>query len=374
MPVHGLGRPPDHAAVSSDQALMTEADAKQRTVAVSDDLSTYAEVGLPIGLPGAGRDDDVVKAERCQVRPAHLVVAQDEGFLAVHLPQQLEEVVGEGVVVVDQQGLHGERGEGSRGCHNAAVSAPRPDRQRGVFETLLVLGGEPVELDAHLTRLGASLAALFPNQIPPSGLADEIEAAAEGIARGGLRATVAPGAGDRLGVAVESVQIDPRRILPPAPSAVEARAMVVPGGLGGHKWADRALLDEMQTGSDADPVPLIFDWDGTLLEASRANAFAAFGRTLLTPPADGRILPGVTRARALQAAAETGFEVVETPLLREDLARADEVFLTGSLRGVERISALDGVELPGRGEAASLIHDTLRQTWAGAGLDRVPRR
>ncbi|HEY5709855.1 MAG TPA: aminotransferase class IV [Solirubrobacterales bacterium] len=251
---------------------------------------------------------------------------------------------------------------------------PRPDRQQGVIETLLVLDGEPVELDAHLTRLGASLTALFPNRIPPSGLADEIEAAATGIDRGGLRVTVAPGGDDGLDAAAETVEIDPRQVLPPVPLTIEARAVVVRGGLGGHKWADRALLNEMQPDSAADSVPLIFDWDETLLEASRANAFAAFGRTLLTPPADGRILPGIARTRALEAAAEAGFEVRETPLLREDLAGADEVFLTGSLRGVERIRALDGVERPSRGEAASLIHAALRQTWAGAGLDRVPRR
>jgi len=121
-------------------------------------------------------------------------------------------------------------------------------------------------------------------------------------------------------------------------------------------------------------VPLIFDWDGRLLEASRANAFAAFGRTLVTPPADGRILPGIARARVLALAAGAGFEVREAALLREDLARADEVFLTGSLRGVERVRALDGTALRSVGNASSRVHEALRGAWASAGLDRVPRR
>jgi para-aminobenzoate synthetase/4-amino-4-deoxychorismate lyase len=250
----------------------------------------------------------------------------------------------------------------------------RPDRQRGVLETLLVIDGETIELEAHLGRLGASLAALFPGRTPPMSLAGEVESAAAEIARGGLRVTVAPGADDRLAVAIDPVEIDPRQILPPDPPAVEARAVVVRGGLGGHKWADRALLDGARAGSGADPVPLIFDWDGTLLEASRANAFAAFGRTLVTPPADGRILPGIARARALEVAAEAGFEVREATLLREDLAGADEVFLTGSLRGVERVRALDGAALGCAGSASSLIHAALRSAWAGAGLDRVARR
>lgn len=250
----------------------------------------------------------------------------------------------------------------------------RPDRQRGVFETLLVLDGEPVELDAHLARLGASLRALFPDRPPAQGLTEEIEAAAVAIARGGLRVTVAPDAGDAFATAVEPVGIDPRQVLPEAPPAVETRAVVLPGGLGGHKWADRALLQESHAGVDDEAVPLIFDWDGRLLEASRANAFAAFGRTLVTPPADGRILPGIARARALEISTEAGFEVREAALLREDLVRADEVFLTGSLRGVERVRTLDGAALRGAGKASSRVHDALRRAWASAGLDRVPRR
>lgn len=250
----------------------------------------------------------------------------------------------------------------------------RPDRQRGVFETLLVLDGEPVELGAHLARLSSSLEALFPHRGRVPALVEEIEVAAAGIARGGLRVTVAPNLDDAFAAVVEPVEIDPEQVLPATPAAVDTRAVVLTGGLGGHKWADRALLHETGAGVGGDAVPLIFDWDGRLLEASRANAFAAFGRTLVTPPTDGRILPGIARARAMQVAAEVGFEVREAALLREDLARADEVFLTGSLRGVERVRALDGAALRSVGNASSRVHEALRRAWASAGLDRVPRR
>jgi len=123
-----------------------------------------------------------------------------------------------------------------------------------------------------------------------------------------------------------------------------------------------------------DETLLVLDWDDTLLEASRANAFAVFDGTLVTPPADGRILPGIARARALEIAAENGIEVREAALRREDLTAADELFLTGSVRGVERVQAVDGTELDAAGEVASTIHAGLRRAWLGAGLDRVPRR
>ncbi|MEX2413240.1 MAG: aminotransferase class IV, partial [Thermoleophilaceae bacterium] len=41
------------------------------------------------------------------------------------------------------------------------MSAPRPDPALGIFETLLVVDGEPIALDAHLARMSASARQLF---------------------------------------------------------------------------------------------------------------------------------------------------------------------------------------------------------------------
>src|SRR5215208_311696 len=54
----------------------------------------------------------------------------------------------------------------ARSAHNAATTAlrldgPRPDPAAGVFETTLVVDGNAVEVDAHLTRLEASLLSLY---------------------------------------------------------------------------------------------------------------------------------------------------------------------------------------------------------------------
>ncbi len=251
---------------------------------------------------------------------------------------------------------------------------PRPDRELGVIETLLVLDGRPVHLDAHLARLDASLEALFPGRTPPRGLARAIDARARNLGRGGLRVAVAPAATGELAAEIKAARIDPERILPSGPPSIDAHSLVLRGGLGGHKWADRALLDEEQERLGADAVSLIFDWDGTLLEASRANAFAVLGGTLLTPPADGRILPGIARACALEVAAGAGFDTREAEICREDLVMADEVFLTGSLRGVERVRTLDGMELKTGGEVTAQVAGELWRAWTRDGLDRVPRR
>jgi branched-chain amino acid aminotransferase len=71
-------------------------------------------------------------------------------------------------------------------------------------------------------------------------------------------------------------------------------------------------------------------------EAGITNVFIRRGTTLLTPPLNGRILPGVMRDTVLQLVRDWGCSVSEeeisvTELLRDmDAGTVDEVFLTGT--------------------------------------------
>src|ERR1044072_4312159 len=185
-------------------------------------------------------------------------------------------------------------------CEGATM-ATVPDPRHGVLDTLLFIDGHPVELDAHLERLNASFAELFPEG-ETSDLADLIRSEARDILRGSLRATVAPN-GDALRVDIAGRE----RAIGPFVSLSgrkepTLRSIPVPGGLGAHKWADRSLLDQAQARLSAGSLPLLLDEDGSVLEASRANVFAVRGGVLFTPPLDGRILPGITRGRVLEIA------------------------------------------------------------------------
>lgn len=239
---------------------------------------------------------------------------------------------------------------------------PRPDREEGVLETLLAVDGRPVELAAHLARLESSLAVLFPDRTPPE-LEGAIRARAHGIERGSLRVRAAPVGRAGIEVTITAVEIDPELVFPPTPRLVDLHSLVLAGGLGAHKWADRSLLDEAQSGLADDALPLIVEWDETVLEASRGNVFAVRGGVLVTPPADGRILPGIARARAMEVAGVAGLKVREIALTRDDLLAADEVFLTSSVRGVEQVRALDETELGVRGEIGLRIAAELRRSW-----------
>ncbi len=191
----------------------------------------------------------------------------------------------------------------------------RPDPAAGVFETVLVVDGEPRHLDDHLRRLEASLRELYgvrltaPTSIPPAAKGD------------GAYGSWADPTGDTT--------LDLTQAGPPPDAPRELRPFVLPGGLGAHKWQDRGLLAALgrHTGNE---TPLIIDADGLVLEASYANVWIIEGGALITPPADGRILPGITRNLLL---ANEPDKASEQPIDLARLEQADAVFLTSSIAG-----------------------------------------
>ena len=225
----------------------------------------------------------------------------------------------------------------------------------GIFETLLVVGGEPVELDAHLARLRRSLDEVYGSDLP-AGAREELITAARGIQLGRLRLSVAPGE-DCLRHDLLAGGVVPEAVFPER--GAELCSHSVPGGRGSHKWVDRRGMEHPDTG----PGQLICDGK-EVLEAGWANLFAVREETLWTPPADGRILPGTARAAVLAIALESGLDAQEQPLRIEDILSADEVFLTNSIRGIEPVDALDGTPLPGIGPISRPLAAALRRRWA----------
>lgn len=218
----------------------------------------------------------------------------------------------------------------------ATAQAVSPALDRAVFETILVVGGYPVEMWAHLRRLGDAVHRLFGKTLPPR-LARQIEIAAaqpfgaadstqEAIlrvfahcGRAGLVLRVTcelRGSHDHSGPVV----LDPREMR---------------GGWGEFKWKEREDLEHPR----ADLEYLLVD-GGQVLESERANLFVVRDGVVTTPPLDGRILAGITRSRILKLAAFTGYETSETALTLDDLNESSEVFLTSSISGVRPVAGL----------------------------------
>ena len=235
------------------------------------------------------------------------------------------EVVGEPVeavsgtvaaVAASSPGLHG-----AGGSPRALVHGHRPDPAGGVFETILVEDGEPVLLDEHLSRLLTSLRDLYGVGCDQTVLAAAARAACADAGPGRSRLRVLADPDGSVRCTTESTGAPPKAPIPLAP-------FLLPGGLGAHKWRDRSLVNALMSAAPG-AAPLILDTDGCVLEAAGANVWIREGDALLTPPADGRLLAGVTRSLLLGANPGTREQAFD--LAR--LARADGVFLTSSISG-----------------------------------------
>ena len=228
-----------------------------------------------------------------------------------------------------------------------AGGADRPDPALGVFETILVRGGTPVDLRAHLARLARSVDALYGTRLPDD-LETRVLAAAAAAPLQRLRIVTTPTCTEVHGEALPAE-------LPPDP--VVLAPAVLPGGLGAHKWRDRRLLDELAERLEA--VPLILDLDGDVLEAAYANLFIVEGTHLVTPPLDGRQLPGTVRARVLAL-----HPAREERLTLARIAAADELLLASSIRGIHPARLVDGEEP--RFQLGARLRAALREDSLGA--------
>ena len=201
------------------------------------------------------------------------------------------------------------------GGRRALELGERPDPASGLLETIRVEGGVAQELEAHLARLARSASVLYGVALP-----DDLRARIDGQPSddGRLRVVLTPDGVVTLEPLPFARRDPPERLVP----------YVLPGGLGAHKWADRRLADALAADAGPGAEPLVLDADGTVLEATWANVLLREGHRWITPPADGRLLPGTHRARRVGAGAS------EEPVDLDRLAAAAEVLLISALRAV----------------------------------------
>lgn len=90
---------------------------------------------------------------------------------------------------------------------------------------------------------------------------------------------------------------------------------------------------------------------GELCECAQSNFFVVTGGVVRTAPLDAGLLAGVTRAFVLEMASALGYRTREETLLEQDLASADEAFLTSTTREIVPVVRVDtqtiGTGVPG---------------------------
>ncbi|WP_069883421.1 aminotransferase class IV [Streptomyces luteocolor] len=220
----------------------------------------------------------------------------------------------------------------------------------GIFETVKSVEGRPFALTRHLARLARSAHGLG---LPEPDL-DEVRRACAAVLEanplplGRLRITCTGGLsplgsdrGDQGATLVVAVgEAAPR----PDTTAV----ITVP-------WTrnERGALTGLKTTSYAENVvalaraheqgaseALFANTVGQLCEGTGSNVFVVLDGEIHTPPLASGCLAGITRELTV---AWTGARESDLPL--DVLARADEVFLTSTLRDVQAVHRVDGREV-----------------------------
>ena len=104
-----------------------------------------------------------------------------------------------------------------------------------------------------------------------------------------------------------------------------------------------AKIEANHAGAD-DAVML--DVNGFVSETNATNIFLVRRGALLTPHADS-CLPGITRRTVMDAARQSGIEVVERNLSLTEVYTADEAFTTGTMGALAPVLEVDGRQIGG---------------------------
>lgn len=103
-----------------------------------------------------------------------------------------------------------------------------------------------------------------------------------------------------------------------------------------------AVKEAIERGADD---ALLLNQAGAVACSSAGNIFVVRGSRLLTPPVQDGILPGIMRGLVLGLARKIGLSVAESSVSPQQLLDADAVFVTNSVRLLDRIIRLDGAGL-----------------------------
>lgn len=234
----------------------------------------------------------------------------------------------------------------------------------GVFEAVKVVDNVPFALTRHLDRLRQSAHGLG---LPTPDVARIRRAIAEVLADdeiplGRLRVTYTAGVSP-LGSARHSTDVTLAVVAGPMPAyPVTTKAVVVPwprnersplAGLKTTSFAENVIALAHAHERDATEA-LWVNTIGNLCEGSGTNVFCVYGDEVATPPLSAGCLPGVTRGLVIE-----WYGASERNITLDELADADEVFLTSTTRDVQGVHTLGDRVMP----LATPVTDKVSAVW-----------
>ena len=230
----------------------------------------------------------------------------------------------------------------------------------GVYELVPVYAREPFRLPHHLARLQRSLDGIglsnpHTNAQWEAILRDLV--ARQPFADQGVYFQVTRGAAKRDHTFPQGVPptvfMMSNPLATPSPEQVERGVAVVTAE--DNRWhrcdlKTISLLGNVlmrQFAAERGAVETVMFRDGFLTEASASNVLVVIGGTIVVPPKDNLILPGITYDAAVEFAGEAGVPVVTRPVPKDEALAADEMWLTSSTKEVLAVTTVDGKPFAG---------------------------
>ena len=248
----------------------------------------------------------------------------------------------------------------------------------GLFETLRVINGCPIQWREHWRRFAATAKWL---NIPlpcsgPAGLIFVHELLKQNHVQDAiLRLHLSRGPGPRGYSPRGAGNPTLLMALYPAPVVEPGRPRTVRLGLSSfrldshnptqqHKTTSRVLhvLAKAEADDAGYDDALLLDARGRVLEATSSNFFWFRGQTLVTPPLSAGILPGTTRAHVIKLAKRKGIAMEEQLASIAQIVRGKGAFLTVSTSGIIAVTKI-GNHRVAASPMMRELHAELEQRW-----------
>ncbi len=227
----------------------------------------------------------------------------------------------------------------------------------GLFETMRAYEGQVFRLDSHLNRLARS-AKILGLPIGVTDLEDAVMATIQanqlGDAR--IRITVSIGegsmvpdpttckqptvlilAGDYHPYLEQIYQKGFRAVV----SSIRRNSGSPLSRLKSANYLENMLAKQEARAAGVDEA-LCLNEKGLLAEASMSNIFLVDDGVLRTPGEESGVLPGVTRGVVLELASRLGISTLEHDVRLDEIAEAQEAFLTNSLIEIMPLTEIAG--------------------------------
>lgn len=225
----------------------------------------------------------------------------------------------------------------------------------GLFETLKVVHGKPCWADLHWQRLNSSAQQLgIPFTLSYEHwlqcLVQKIKK--DQLINGGIKALLSGGSaprgltqcGKHSQLVLQSFQFTtqphPLRLIL-APWLRDAANPIY--SVKSVNYLEAILARRQALAAGADDA-LFLNSEHYATETTCANLFIIKQQILFTPPLTDGVLPGITRARILTFCRQQNIPCHEQSLTQAQIEKADAVFITNSLQGLQVVRSLAGVD------------------------------